>query len=78
MSKSKRKTVSKANTTDLGALQIRCEQAAENLRITQDIKIQADRDFMEARDAYLKAGSALESGLHSVMTNCAVLDLVGG
>jgi hypothetical protein len=78
MSKSKRKTVSKANTVDLGALQADCEMAAMELRATQDIKIQADRDFMEARDTYSKAGSALESGLHSVMTNCAVLDLVGG
>jgi hypothetical protein len=74
---SKRKTVSKANTVDLGALQKDCEMAAMELRATQDIKIQADRDFKNASFEYVRASEALESGLEAVIGNCLVPNLIG-
>jgi len=77
MSKAKRKMLA-VNVVDLGALQIRCEQAAENLRITQDIKIQADRDFKEASFEYVAAGEELEAGLETVQRNCTVPNLLEG
>ena len=73
---SKRKTVTKVNVVDLGALQQDCELATMEFRAIQDLKIQVDRDFAEAKEVYTKTCTALESGLATVITNCMVLNLI--
>jgi hypothetical protein len=67
---------SKVNTFDLGILQSDCEKTADNLRVAQDRRLEADLAFKQAQDEYYRAGKALETGLRFVTERCAVFKLI--